>query len=96
MLMTEAIRERIVMEKVYGIVLAGGSGKRMGGDTPKQLMDVLGRPMLYYSLNAFERSRVDEVVLVAPAGEEASYEENIVKRFAFSRVKAVVAGAIRN
>ncbi|MBQ3029021.1 MAG: 2-C-methyl-D-erythritol 4-phosphate cytidylyltransferase, partial [Lachnospiraceae bacterium] len=37
-----------------GIVLAGGKGSRMQSDVPKQYMELLGKPLLYYSLKAFE------------------------------------------
>ena len=42
--------------KVYGIVLAGGSGKRVGSEIPKQYIEVNGKPLLYYTLKAFEDS----------------------------------------
>ena len=41
------------------VVLAAGSGKRMGGSTKKQYLLMGGKPVLYYSLKAFEDSFVD-------------------------------------
>ena len=38
------------------IVLAGGSGKRMRSEIPKQYMQLNGKPVIYYSLKAFEES----------------------------------------
>ena len=35
------------------IVLAGGSGRRMNSDIPKQYMMLKGKPVIYYSLKAF-------------------------------------------
>jgi 2-C-methyl-D-erythritol 4-phosphate cytidylyltransferase len=58
------------MSKYTAIVLAGGSGKRMGQDTPKQYLPLAGKPLLYYPLRAFEQSKVDEIVLVVAAGDE--------------------------
>ena len=42
--------------KTAAVVLAGGSGKRMHADVPKQYMTLCGHPLLYYSLCAFEES----------------------------------------
>ena len=51
-------------EKITAIVLAGGSGKRMGGTVKKQYMLLAGYPVLYYSLAAFQKSSVDTIILV--------------------------------
>ena len=49
----------------YAIVLAAGSGKRMGTQVPKQFLDLAERPVLAWTLTAFERAdRIDRVVLV--------------------------------
>ena len=49
----------------YAIILAAGSGKRMGTHIPKQFLDLAGRPVLAWTLTAFERAdRIDRVVLV--------------------------------
>ena len=58
---------------VSGIILAGGSSTRYGTGENKTLVELLGRPVLEYSLRVFLGSpAVDEVVLAARAGEEAT------------------------
>ena len=53
--------------KVTAIVLAAGKGSRMNSDVPKQYLTLLGKPVLFYSLQAFEKSDVDDVgSLIAP------------------------------
>ena len=42
----------------------------MGADVSKQYMDLCGKPVIYYSLKAFEDSFVDHIVLVCGMGEE--------------------------
>jgi 2-C-methyl-D-erythritol 4-phosphate cytidylyltransferase len=37
----------------YAIIVAGGTGKRMKGDIPKQFMMLCGKPILQYSIEAF-------------------------------------------
>lgn len=50
-------------------VLAGGRGSRMGAEVPKQLLEVAGKPIFQYSLEAFEASpEVDRIVLVMAEG----------------------------
>ena len=77
---------------VTGIVVAAGSGKRMNTNIQKQFLEIHGKPLIYYALKAFEDSRVDQVILVT--GEEnVSYcRREIVEKYGFTKVKAVVAG----
>lgn len=75
-----------------GIVLAGGSGSRMKSAVPKQLLKVLGRPLLYYSLYAFEKSPMTNVVLVTPPGAENAYTAEFKDGYGFSKIAAVVPG----
>ena len=75
-----------------GIVLAGGKGSRMQSDVPKQYMELLGKPLLYYSLKAFEESTVDSIVLVTTDGDEEYCRKELVERFGFQKVMAITAG----
>lgn len=75
-----------------GIVLAGGKGSRMQSDVPKQYMELLGKPLLYYALKAFEESNVESVVLVTAEGEEDYCRKELVERYGFTKVIAVTAG----
>ena len=75
-----------------GIVLAGGKGSRMQSDVPKQYMKLLGRPLLYYSLKAFEESNAEHVILVTAAGEEEYCRKELVERYGFTKVVGIVAG----
>ncbi|MBQ9768354.1 MAG: 2-C-methyl-D-erythritol 4-phosphate cytidylyltransferase [Lachnospiraceae bacterium] len=75
-----------------GIVLAGGKGSRMQSEVPKQYMLLDGKPLLYYSLRAFEESNVERVVLVTAEGEEDYCRKELVERFGFTKVTAIVAG----
>ncbi|MCI6857708.1 MAG: 2-C-methyl-D-erythritol 4-phosphate cytidylyltransferase [Eubacterium sp.] len=79
-------------EKVTAIVLAAGKGTRMNAKIQKQYMNLLGQPVITYALNAFERSSVDEIILVV-APEETEYaRKNIVEKYGYSRVSAIVTG----
>jgi len=78
--------------KTTAIVLAAGSGKRMNSKVHKQYLLLKGKPVLYYSLKAFEDSQVDEIILVVGTGEIAFCREEIVDRYGFKKVRAVVEG----
>ena len=56
-------------EKVTAIVLAAGKGSRMHSEIQKQYMTLLDRPVITYALEAFEKSSVDDIILVVAPGE---------------------------
>lgn len=64
----------------------------MQSEVPKQYMLLDGKPLLYYSLRAFEESEVEQVVLVTPEGEEEYCRRQIVDAFGFRKVIGIVAG----
>lgn len=80
--------------KTTAIVLAAGKGSRMKSDTPKQFLEIKGKPIIYYSLKAFEESKVDEIIIVTISGMEKHIEEEIVKKYSFAKVRQVVAGSV--
>ena len=65
--------------KITAIVLAAGKGSRMNSDIPKQYLTILGKPVLFYSLQAFEQSRVEEIILVTGSGEQEYCKKEIVE-----------------
>lgn len=80
------------MAKTVAIVLSAGKGKRMNSETPKQYIDINHKPVLYYSVSAFESSYVDEIVIVCGRGDEDYIKEEIVAKYSFAKVKAIVPG----
>ena len=76
------------------IIVAAGAGVRMGGDVPKALMPLGGRPMLLWSLDALRGSvLVDGVVVVAPAVRLESVRA--LARSGDAAVQVVAGGASR-
>ncbi len=74
------------------IVLAAGRGSRMKSDIQKQFLNLAGRPLIYYSLQAFEESFVDEIILVTGESDISYCKEEIVERYGLRKVKRIVAG----
>ena len=78
--------------KTCAIVLAAGSGRRMNSDVKKQYIEMAGNPVIYYSLDTFQKSRVDEIVMIVTPGDEEYCRKNIVERYGFTKVTAVLPG----
>ncbi len=78
--------------KATAIVLAAGSGKRMNSKVHKQYLLIKEKPVLYYSLKAFEESEVQDIVLVVGAGEADYCKTEIVERYHLTKVSAIVEG----
>jgi 2-C-methyl-D-erythritol 4-phosphate cytidylyltransferase len=71
------------------VIAAAGSGERLGAGGPKAFVQVAGRPLLDWSLDAFrDASSIGEVVVAAPPGQEDSVAER--------GVVAVAGGAHRS
>jgi len=82
------------MGKISVILLAAGKGKRMKSDINKQFLLINSKPILFYSLKAFEESSVDEIILVVGQDDIVYCRETIVEKYGFKKVKTVVTGGI--
>lgn len=80
------------MNKITAIVLAAGSGSRMKNKTKKQFMEIKGKPVIWYSLFEFEKSRVDEIILVTGKEDIDYCKKEIVEKYNLKKIKNVVAG----
>ena len=80
------------MAKYTAIVLSAGKGSRMGSSVHKQYLLLCGRPVIYYTLKAFEESPVDEIVLVTGEGEEEYCRKEIVEKYKLHKVTKIVKG----
>ncbi len=74
------------------IVLAAGSGKRMGSDIPKQFLLLKDKPVIYYSLKAFQESNVDEIILVTAEADLSYCKDEIVEKYHFDKVTKIIPG----
>ena len=80
------------MAKYTAIMLSAGKGSRMGSSVHKQYLLLCGRPVIYYTLKAFEESPVDEIVLVTGEGEEEYCRKEIVEKYKLHKVTKIVKG----
>ena len=74
------------------IVVAAGKGTRLGGDRPKQFLELRGIPVIIHALRQFERSKqISEVITVLPAEETAGFE-SLAGKFGLTKASRAVAG----
>ena len=75
------------------IVLSAGQGKRMKTAVQKQYIELEGKPVIYYTLKAFQDSGIiGDIVLGVGKGQEKFAREEIADKYHFTKVSAIVAG----
>jgi 2-C-methyl-D-erythritol 4-phosphate cytidylyltransferase len=82
--------------KKYAVIVAGGSGQRMGAAMPKQFLLLAGKPLLWYSVSAFLES-FDEmgIILVLPKDSIAEGEKIAAELGATAKIQITEGGATR-
>lgn len=77
----------------FAIIAAGGRGERLSSGSPKFETPLLGRPMVLYSLEAFEEAEeIDGIVLVVPPDRVDSWSSGALGRWGVTKAHATVAG----
>ncbi|MDD2959201.1 MAG: 2-C-methyl-D-erythritol 4-phosphate cytidylyltransferase [Lachnospiraceae bacterium] len=80
-------------EDNVAIVLAAGRGSRMKSDVQKQYLQILGKPILYYSLKEFQNyDAISRIILVTGENEIEYCREEIVKAYRLDKAEQVIAG----
>lgn len=78
--------------KNYVILLAGGIGKRMGTDIPKQFLQVKGKPVIVYTIENFQRNPAIEKIVVVCVKEWMEELKTIVKDYNLTKVEWIIEG----
>ncbi len=82
--------------KKYAVIVAGGTGTRMGSAIPKQFMVLNGKPVLLHTIDTFLSAYHDlQIILVLPAAFEEQGRQLILQSAAPSRIQMVFGGATR-
>ena len=74
------------------LILAGGVGNRVGAKIPKQFIKVLGKPVIAYTIEAFEKHPDIDAVLVVCVESYCDYIWEIKKEYELSKIKWVTEG----
>jgi 2-C-methyl-D-erythritol 4-phosphate cytidylyltransferase len=82
--------------KHTAIIVAGGSGSRMGADLPKQFLRIEAKPVFLYSIDAFQQAYNDiRIILVMPS-TYAGMAQSILDEFGYpSSIEIVEGGETR-
>jgi 2-C-methyl-D-erythritol 4-phosphate cytidylyltransferase len=74
------------------IIVAAGSGTRFGSETPKQFLEILGKPLIIHTLFAFENCpQINAIVLVLSSDETAKFLK-IVGKYNLKKLVKIVSG----
>ncbi|MEN2984744.1 MAG: 2-C-methyl-D-erythritol 4-phosphate cytidylyltransferase [Dictyoglomaceae bacterium] len=77
--------------KILGILLAAGRGERFGKED-KLLQDLMGKPVIYYSLQILEKiDEIDEIVVVSNK-EKIDVLKRLIKEWSFKKIKDIIEG----
>ncbi len=80
-------------EKRTAVILAAGSGKRMGGPVRKQFLELQGRPLISYTLEHFQNADcIDEMILVTEKDCIEYCRKEIVEAYGYTKVAKIVEG----
>jgi 2-C-methyl-D-erythritol 4-phosphate cytidylyltransferase len=81
--------------KKFAVIVAGGSGQRMGAAVPKQFLLLQNKPLLCYSIEAFLHAYDEiEIILVLPQ-EHLTKGEEMIYQYQYRKVKLVPGGNTR-
>jgi len=77
---------------LYALIVAGGTGKRMGSSIPKQFLELDGKPILMHTIARFrEFDESIEIITVLP-GNQLKYWAGLCKKYSFSIPQILVTG----
>jgi 2-C-methyl-D-erythritol 4-phosphate cytidylyltransferase len=78
--------------QLYVVIVAGGSGKRMGAEVPKQFLELAGRPVLMHTIERFKAfSESIEIITVLPENQLRHWLD-LQKQYAFTVPQTIVKG----
>lgn len=74
------------------IIAAGGIGARVGSSTPKQFLDICGKPLIVYTLEKYQQSPdIDEIIVSCVDGWQG-YLDSCARQFGITKLKTIVNG----
>lgn len=80
------------MKRNIAVVLAGGSGRRMGTNVPKQYLEIRGRMVIEYAIDAFDKNpHIDEVAVVVSVDNVETMQE-ISSANSWSKLARILVG----
>lgn len=77
---------------LYALIVAGGTGSRMGANAPKQFLELAGKPVLMRTIERFRSFDVSIKIITVLPEDQLGYWEELQKKYSFSIPNTVVKG----
>lgn len=77
---------------ITAIILAGGVGKRMGADCPKQFLTIHGKPIIAHTLDNFQNNKNVDSIIVVCLDTWFDHLKKIISKYNLTKVKDIVSG----
>lgn len=74
------------------VILAGGVGTRLGADVPKQFVEVLGKPIIVYTLELFQLHSEIDFIEVVCVNDYIELLNRLINKYELTKVKLIVEG----
>jgi 2-C-methyl-D-erythritol 4-phosphate cytidylyltransferase len=74
------------------IILAGGIGSRVGSDTPKQFIEVMGKPVIVYTIEKFQSHDEIDFIQVVCVKDHIDHMKELIEKYRLTKVKWIVEG----
>lgn len=78
--------------KKFALIVAGGSGNRMGGDIPKQFLELSGKPVLMHTMESFYNFDPECILIIVLPEQHRNYWVGLCLKHSFSVRHRIVAG----
>ena len=76
------------------IIVAGGSGTRMGSEVTKQMLDLCGKPVVVHTLLAYQNTPCIKEIVVAAREDEIDLYQAFREKYGITKLRAIVPGGV--
>ena len=76
--------------KSIGVILAGGSGRRLGSELPKQFITIAGKTVLAHTLGVFEQNELIDEIIIVVHKDYLNETQEIVTKERFGKVRMII------
>ena len=76
------------------VIVAGGSGTRMGTEVTKQMLDLCGKPVVVHTLLAYQNTPCIKEIVVAAREDEIDIYQGFKQKYGITKLTAVVPGGV--
>lgn len=74
------------------VILAGGTGSRMGADMPKQFLPLEGMPVIAHSIQAFDRSHCIDEIMVVVHPDWIDHMSMLARQYSCCKLRRIIPG----